>query len=159
MVVIMNLSIRKALKSDEKEILELARKVTDEYTRTYLGDEAVDYYINSGSCDNDMKKDIDNMYLLADNDKIIGLTIFYKNLMNLLLIDNNYFGSGAAKFFCDKIFIKAFERYEDIILECFDKNERALAFYKKIGFKEYGREKELAVKGERILMRLKKEDY
>ena len=94
--------IRQALPEDEKEVLKIARKVTDKFTRTYLGDKAVDWYINSGCCDNDIKNDISNMLLLIEDEKIIGMMIWHGDLMHLLMIDSLYHGTGAANSFYKK---------------------------------------------------------
>jgi hypothetical protein len=48
--------IRPATTEDEKDILKLSRYIADSYTRSYLGDKTVNWYIDSGSCDEDMKK-------------------------------------------------------------------------------------------------------
>ena len=129
--------IRQALPEDEKEVLKIAREVTDKITITYLGDEAVDWYINSGCCDEDIKNDISNMLLLIMDEKIIGMMIWHCDLMHLLMIDSLYHGTGAAKYFCDEIIPEKLKEFKEIRLECFDKNERANAFYKKTGWIEY----------------------
>ncbi len=152
----MNYKIRKACKSDEKRILELAREITDRFSRKYLGDEAVDWYINSGMCDSDMKADIDNMVLLTIDNEIIGVMIWHDELMHLLLIDIPYHGTGAAKYFCDKIIEEKFKIYDELRLECFDKNERGNSFYIKNGWIEYDRIVDEMTGGNRILYKLNK---
>ena len=148
--------IRQALPKDEKEVLKIAREVTDKFTRTYLGDEAVDWYINSGCCDNEIKSDISNMLLLAEDEKIIGMMIWHDDLMHLLMIDSAYHGTGAAQYFCDEIIPEKLKEFEKIRLECFDKNERANSFYKKTGWIEYDRISDEMTGGNRVLyMRIK----
>ncbi len=143
--------IRKANNNDETEILKIARDVTDKFARKYLGDEAVDWYINSGSCDNDMKNDIDNMILITENDKIIGMMIWHNELMHMLMIDIPYHGKGVAKYFCDKIVPEKLAQFNEVKLECFDKNERGNAFYIKDGWVEYDRIPDEMTGGNRIL--------
>lgn len=143
--------IRKATLADEKDILKIARVVTDKFSRSYLGDDAVNWYINSGSCDNDMKNDITNMLLLTINEKIIGMMIWHDALMHFLMIDIPYHGTGAAQYFCDKVIPEKLEEFNEVHLECFDKNQRGNAFYKKTGWVEYDRIKDKMTGGNRIL--------
>lgn len=147
----MNYTIRNANINDKSEILRIAREVTDKFSRKYLGDEAVDWYINSGSCDNDMLNDISNMKLLIKNDKVIGMMIWHDELMHFLMIDIPFHGTGAAQYFCDQIIPTKLEQFGKIRLECFDANERGNAFYIKSGWTEYDRIKDEMTGGNRIL--------
>lgn len=149
-------TIRQASAEDEKKILQMARDVTDKFTRTYLGDEAVEWYIHSGSCDNDMKNDIPNMTLLMEKENIVGMMIWHNDLLHFLMIDIPYHGTGAAKYFCDAIIPGKLEKFGEIHLECFDKNERGNAFYKKTGWIEYDRISDEMTGGNRILYKLTK---
>ncbi len=152
----MSYSIRKAELNDKEEILRIARDVTDKFSRKYLGDEAVDWYINSGSCDNDMINDIPNMNLLIKDDTIIGMMIWHEELMHFLMIDIPFHGTGAAQCFCEQIIPKKLEQYGLVKLECFDANERGNAFYIKSGWTEYDRIKDEMTGGNRILYKLTK---
>lgn len=110
-----NYTIRKATASDETVILQIARRVTDKFTRNYLGDEAVGWYIESGSCGKDMREGIDDMTVLLLNDKLIGMTIWINNLMQLLLIDIPYHGTGAAQYLCDAVIPQNFRNINNKI--------------------------------------------
>lgn len=148
--------IRNATFADETEILEMARNVTDVCSRAYLGDETVDRYINSGSCDSDMKKNISNMILLTIKNKIIGLMIWHSNQMFGFMIDIPYHGTGAAQYFCNKIIPEKFNEFDELVLECFDNNARGINFYKKMGWIEYDRIKDAEINGSRILFKISK---
>ncbi len=152
----MSYTIRKAELTDKDEILRIARDVTDKITRQYLGDEAVDLYINSGSCDNDMVNDIPNMSILLKYDKLIGMMIWREELMHFLMIDIPFHGTGAVRYFCDKIIPEKLKQYKELKLECFDANERGNAFYVKSAWKEYDRIKDEMTGGNRILYKLTK---
>lgn len=148
--------IRTAVVEDEADILKLARDVADKFTRTYLGDENVDWYIDSGSCDEDMKKEVANATLLLLDEKIIGTMIWHDNQMHGFMVDAPYHGTGAAQYFCEQIIPQKLEQYKELILECFDKNQRAIVFYEKTGWHEYGRIKDETVDGFRVLFKLTK---
>ncbi len=150
----MNYAIRKATLNDKEEILRIARDVTDKFSRQYLGDEAVDWYINSGSCDNDMLNDIPNMSVLLKDEKLIGMMIWHEELMHFLMIDIPFHGTGAAGYFCEQIIPEKLKQYGELKLECFDANERGNAFYIKSGWTEYDRIKDEMTGGNRILYKL-----
>ena len=151
-----NYMIRAAVAEDEADILRVARDVADVFTRAYLGDEAVDFYINSGSCDEDMRKEIANATLLLLNKKIIAVMIWHDNQMQGFMTQIPYHGTGAAQYFCEQIIPEKLQQYGELILECFDKNERAIAFYQKTGWLEYGRIKDETIDGYRILFKITK---
>ena len=123
--------IRPATVKDAENIIKLSRYVTDKYTRFFLGDRIVDWYINSGTCDEDIRKDVKNTTLLLLDDKIIGIMIWHENQLVGFMIDICYHGTGAAQYFCNQIIPKKLNLYNELHLECFDKNYRGIAFYKK----------------------------
>ncbi len=143
--------IRQAEPTDEQDILRIAREVTDKVTRLYLGDEAVDWYMDSGTCDADMRNDIPNMLLLLQDETIIGMMIWHESLMHFLMIDLPYHGTGAAQYFCDQILPDKLKQYGSVSLECFDKNERGNAFYIKSGWVEHERIPDEMTGGNRIV--------
>lgn len=53
-----NYIIRPATMEDEENIFKLSRFVADNYTRSYLGDQIIDWYIDSDNCDEDIRKGI-----------------------------------------------------------------------------------------------------
>lgn len=149
-------TIKLAEIEDMKHILRLARKVANEFTRAYLGDKIVDEYINSGLCDEDMKKEISNTLILYLENEIIGLMIWKENKMQGLMIDSKYHGTGAAQYFCNQIILEKLRIFDMLYLECFDKNERAIAFYKKAGWNQYDIIKDDMIEGYRILFKFTK---
>lgn len=72
-------TIRPATMEDEENIIKLSRSVADNYTRSYLGDQVVDWYIDSGNCDEDIRKGIKSSTLLLLDEKIIGIMIWREN--------------------------------------------------------------------------------
>ena len=133
-----NYIVRPATMQDEESIIKLSRHVANNYTRSYLGGQIVDWYIDSRNCDEDIKKEIKNTTLLLLDEKIIGIMIWNENEMRGFMIDIRYHGTGAAQFFCNQIIPEKLNVYNELYLECFDKNHRGIAFYKKTGWVEYG---------------------
>lgn len=141
---------------DEEQIVRLARNVANEFTRAYLGDKIVDEYINSGLCDEDIKKEISNTLILSLENEVIGLMIWKENKMQGLMVNIKYHGSGAAQYFCNQIMPEKLKIYDVLYLECFDKNARAIAFYKKTGWNECETIKDNMTDGYRILFKFTK---
>lgn len=146
--------IRPATTEDEKDILKLSRYIADSYTRSYLGDKTVNWYIDSGSCDEDMKKEIANTTLLLLHGFIIGIMIWHDNQMHGFMIDVPYHGTGVAQYFCEQMIPEKLKQYGEIYLECFDKNQRAIAFYEKTGWREFDRVKDEIIDGYRIIFKI-----
>lgn len=59
-----NYIIRPATMEDEENIFKLSRFVADNYARSYLGDQIIDWYIDSGNRDEDIRKGIKSSTLL-----------------------------------------------------------------------------------------------
>ena len=146
--------IRPATMEDEENMLKLSRFVADNYTRSYLGDQIVDWYIDSGNCDEDIRKGMKSSTLLMHDEKIIGIIIWHENQLHGFMIDICYHGTGAAQYFCDQIIPEKLKLYNELHLECFDKNHRGIAFYKKTGWTEYGQIEDEVINGHRILFKL-----
>ena len=149
-------SIRPATEKDESAMITLSRIVVDRYTRSYLGNQVVDWYINSGNCDADMRKGLKNSTVLLLDEKIIGIMTWHENQLQGFMIDPDYHGTGAAQYFCNQIIPEKLNLYKELHLECFDRNHRGISFYKKNGWKEYGRLKDELIHGFRILFKLEK---
>ncbi len=130
----MNYTIRKAEEKDKEQVLALGRKIVDKYERTHLGDDVVNEYIGSGSCDNDFLQVYDNITLLFDDEQLIGFIVTSENEIQGFLIDIPYWGIGAAQYLFNYAVKNIFKNHNEITLECFVNSPRANAFYKKMGF-------------------------
>ncbi len=136
----MGFTIRKATNNDEECLINLSRKTINSNFRSFMGDEAVDAFINSGMADKEITDNITNIFVLQLNNAIIGLCIWKDNLLHLMMIDPDFQGTQAASYFIDCIGHKKLQEYDEILLECFENNMRANAFYKKCGWIMYKKE-------------------
>lgn len=133
-------TIRKVTNNDKKALVSLSRKTINSNFRSFMGDEAVDAFINSGMADKEITDNINNISVLQLNNEIIGLCIWKDNLLHLMMIDPDYQGSGAASYFIDHMSHEKLQEYDEIFLECFENNIRASAFYRKCGWIMYKKE-------------------
>jgi GNAT superfamily N-acetyltransferase len=136
----MKYTIRKVTNNDKKTLVSLSRKTINSNFRSFMGDEAVDTFINSGMADKEITDNINNISVLQLNNEIIGLCIWKDNLLHLMMIDPDYQGSGAASYFIDHMSHEKLQEYDEIFLECFENNIRANAFYRKCGWIMYKKE-------------------
>lgn len=132
--------IRKATDHDKEILILLSRKTISTNFPSFIGNEAVQEFINSGMADKEITDNIDETIVLEQNDEIIGLSIWKDNLLHLFMVDPNYQGSGAAGYFLEHISDVKLQEYEELYLECFENNLRANSFYKKCGWKIVGKE-------------------
>jgi len=133
----MKYKIEKANNSQIKELLELSKKVTNQNSRTYLPNEMIDHFLESPFFISEITDNIDNMTIIKDNKKIIGLCVFKESELVTLMLDPNYQNKGIATYFLTEVTNAIFKTYEEITLECFETNKVANKFYQKNGFIKY----------------------
>ncbi len=133
----MEYTIKKAEPNDLTELTSLSRKTINEFFRPFMGDEAVDMFIDSGMADKEITDNLNETSILLNGGQIIGFCIWKENLLHLMMIDSDFHGTGAAQYFLDFMCAEKFRLYSELHLECFENNKRALSFYEKCGWSEY----------------------
>ena len=81
------IQIRKAQADDLSEIQDIARRTIDKSYRSFLGDEGVDWFINSGESDRELQKHIENCDVLLKDNAIVAFTIYFEDLIHLMMVD------------------------------------------------------------------------
>lgn len=132
------LAIRKVEDNDTDYLLKMVRRVTTEENVKFLCADVVNEYIESGNCDKAVLDSIDSTQLLVYEDRIIGYAAWKENYLEALMIDNECYGTGAASWFMERMQDELFMKYDVLTLDVFEQNERALKFYRKIGWHVYG---------------------
>ena len=120
----------------------LAKKVFEKDFNKFTRDDVVNFVNNSNSSDTEF-----NYACVDDNDEYLGTVslknVDYKNKNAEYAISfrEKVHGSGAAVYATEEILKKAFDELnlEKVYLNVLDINERANAFYKKVGFKFAGK--------------------
>lgn len=133
----MKYKIEKANHSQTKELLELSKKVTNQNSRIYLPNEMVDRFLESPFFISEITDNIDNMTIIKDNTRIIGLCVFKESKIVTLMIDPDYQNKGIATYFLTEVTNTFFQTTDEITLECFQTNIVANKFYQKNGFIKY----------------------
>ncbi|MUL04430.1 GNAT family N-acetyltransferase [Aliivibrio fischeri] len=125
-------NIRKAQRADLASIQELARDTINTCYRSFLGDEGVDWFINSGESDKEIEKQLSNCVVLELNNQIQGYCAFENDFVHILMvspqIQRSGLGSNLLKHVENEITLLGHQTYR---LETFKGNEQAIKFYLK----------------------------
>lgn len=132
--VIDKMQLRPAVANDLKYLQKIANDVIDKNYRSFLGDEAVDYFIESGASNNHMKENIGDTTVAIVKEEIVALCICKSNLVDLIMVKNEFHRQGVGTRFLSEICKQLFCHYTEIHLESFEKNVKANQFYKKNGW-------------------------
>lgn len=149
-----NIVIKNAEKEDAHGILNVQHKTwLSTYPNEKIGitvDDIEDRFTSRFSDEGLLKreKSIENLapnekYLVAkDGDKIVGMCfakiLETKNQLQAIYILPEYQGLGLGFKLWNEV-LAFFDKTKDIYVEVADYNEKAIAFYKKLGFEETGR--------------------
>lgn len=129
------LMIRPAKETDLPEMQALARKTINRRYRSFLGDENVDGFINSGSTDNEITRNLKHCEVLLKDDCIVGFIIYFDNIIHLMMVDADLQRQGLGSVLLSHAEEQLFKRGNSIIrLETFEDNRQAVNFYKKYGW-------------------------
>ncbi len=136
--LIMNgIQIRRAQKADLQRMQKVAQRTIDKCYRSFLGDEGVDWFLNSGESDRELEKGIENCDVLLDAGVIVGFSIYFDDLVHLMMVDVAHHRGGLGTLLLGHCEDQLFARGNNTIrLETFDGNIQAINFYKKNGRKQ-----------------------
>lgn len=132
--MINKITYRCAFEHDLNELKLLSKETINSDYRSFLGDEAVDYFINSGLSDQYIMENWKDTLVFVMNKKIIGLCVTKENLIDLLMIHPNYQRLGIGSKMLEFISMQLFKYYTEIHVESFELNKKANLFYEKNGW-------------------------
>ncbi len=114
---------------------EIAGRTIDQCYRPFVGDEGVDWYINSGELDRELEKHIGNCEVLTKDGDIVAFTIYFQDLIHLLIVDVSQHDTGIGSQLLSHAEKRLFDKGNATIrVEAFGGNERAINFYIKRGW-------------------------
>jgi len=124
--------IRKALSHELKTVQNLARHTIDKSYRSFLGDEGVDAFINSGESDKVVASNFERCYVLTDDENVRAYCIYSDDLIDIMMVDYEYhrqgFGTQLLSYVETQLFCLG---HATIRLETFKGNQLAIKFYLK----------------------------
>ncbi|WP_328474991.1 GNAT family N-acetyltransferase [Actinoplanes sp. NBC_00393] len=128
--------VRLAVADDLGALQRLARRTIDASYRSFLGDDSVDWFINSGASDDHIEGHFrqGHVYCLEAEKEIVGLTILDGPTIDLMMIDIGHQRRGWGRVLLARAEEALFARYRDIRLETFAGNTAAIGFYEACGW-------------------------
>lgn len=132
----MKLNIRKVQKEELSFLQEFARRVIDENYRSFLGDDAVNEFINSGASDQYMLENLSDMSVAILKDEIVGVCVCKENLIDLFMIKSSMHNMGIGRMFLKMMTQELLKTYINVRIESFEDNQKANLFYEKNGFEK-----------------------
>ena len=91
-----NIQIHKASLEDLPIIQEIARNTIDKCYRSFLVNEGVDWFINSGESDKELETNLSNCDVLLQDNSIVAFTIYFDDLIHLMMVDANLQRNGLG---------------------------------------------------------------
>jgi GNAT superfamily N-acetyltransferase len=119
-----------------EKVQEMARRTISTNYRSFLGDEGVDWFIQNGESDRYISENLGDCLVLTTQDRIVGFCVCLADLVDLLMIDQDHHRQGLGSLLlghCERVL---FQDHEEITLETFEGNAKAMAFYRKNGWLE-----------------------
>jgi len=127
-------SIRNASTHDLAKIQAIARRTIDACYRSFLGDEGVDWFINSGASDQYLSDNLDDCRVLEVEGGIIGFSVAKGELIDLMMVDCGAHRHGYGSKLLADCERRLFSLHDELRLESYEGNERANTFYGKHGW-------------------------
>ncbi|MDT0397400.1 GNAT family N-acetyltransferase [Streptomyces edwardsiae] len=128
--------MRPALTEDLAPLQELARRTIDASYRSFLGDESVDWFLDSGASDDHIAAHVRqaHAHCMEVDGRLVGLTILDGPTIDLMMIDAAHRRRGLGRALLSHTEKTLFARYEALCLESFADNAAANAFYTACGW-------------------------
>jgi GNAT superfamily N-acetyltransferase len=145
--------IRKAFASDLGKLIELSRRTISASYRPFLGDVAVDGFLGGDLIDRYFEESIERCSVMLRDDTLVGFTVCQDNVIDLLMIDHAAHRQGLGTLLLKHLETVLFETHHELVLESFEKNEHANAFYRQCGWLEAGKRFDTASGANKILFR------
>lgn len=132
----MKIEIRCAEKVDIETLKAISRRTISANYRSFLGDEAIDGFIESGAADQIVEDSIHHAFVILAEGYLVGFCVCQENLIDLLMIDHASHRKGLGTQLLNHCEQRLFKTYDELKLESFEPNNKANSFYKKNGWIE-----------------------
>jgi ribosomal protein S18 acetylase RimI-like enzyme len=129
-------TVRAATEADLERIQDLARRTIDARYRAFLGDEGVDGFLDSGASDDYVAEGLSDTDVLMVEERIVGFCVCKQSLIDLMMVDHEAHRRGYGTTLLRHAEARLLETHEEIVLESFEDNDQANAFYRKNGWIE-----------------------
>lgn len=131
--------IRPGRSADAEVLIALSRRTIAASYRSFLGDAAVDGYINGGAVDEYVSQNVDRSWVIMLDGQIVGYSVAKDDTIDLMMIDHPFHRRGLGTELLQHAEGILFQNYEQLTLESFTDNMPANRFYRKHGWNEIDR--------------------
>jgi ribosomal protein S18 acetylase RimI-like enzyme len=136
----MKTRIRRALPDDLEALIDLSRRTIRASYRAFLGDAAVDAFLDSGAADRYVREHRERCTVISiDVGRVVGYAACRGSLIDLMLIDPAFQRQGLGTALLHAVERALRPGHPELRLESFAANQPANAFYRKNGWREVGR--------------------
>jgi ribosomal protein S18 acetylase RimI-like enzyme len=132
----MTIRIQAATKADVQPLVTLSHKTIVANYSPFLGDKAVAAYIESGAVDQYVVDSIGRCVVLVEDGAVAGFSVSKEDLIDLMMIDVDRHRRGLGTHLLRHVEDLLFDSYDELVLESFQDNAQANAFYGKNGWIE-----------------------
>lgn len=132
----MGIRIREATSADVNALITLSRKTISDSYSSFLGEKAVAAYIQSGAVDEYVADNIQECAVIEQDGEIVGYSVQKADLIDLMMVDTDYHRRGLGTCLLRHVEDMLFAAYDTLMLESFQDNAKANAFYRKCGWSE-----------------------
>ena len=128
------LQIRPSRPTDANAVIELSlRSIRASYSR-FLGEDAVETFIESGAVDEFVSETIDRALVVTIKDEVAGYGVATGHHIDQLIIDERFQRQGLGTLLLARLEEHLFKEHDALELESFRDNDQANAFYRKHGW-------------------------
>jgi ribosomal protein S18 acetylase RimI-like enzyme len=135
----MDVQIREAMEADIEPLIVLSRRTISAHYRSFLGDKAVETFIDSGTIEAYIKDTLTQCSVLFVDGTMAGCCVTKDNVIDLIMIAHDLHRCGFGIRLLTHTVARLFQHYNGLMLESFEGNQKANNFYRKNGWKEVRR--------------------
>jgi GNAT superfamily N-acetyltransferase len=135
----MTLVVRPAQPADVATLIALSRRTISASYRRFLGDEAVDDFIESGAADAYVSEHEANCWVIVAQGSVAGFGVCVDATIDLMMIDESLHRRGLGSELLAWFETMLFREHGELRLESFAENRVANLFYSSRGWIETDR--------------------
>lgn len=126
--------ITRAQESDLNEIIMIWEETSREDFARQIGTANIEYFIESGELSRESKFFLRNTYVLRDNGIIAGFVVILGNLIELLIVDQEYRNTLCAQKLYKHALKVISRKHDHVRAECFELNDKANSMLQRLGY-------------------------
>lgn len=132
-------TIKAASPADLQRLTRLWSDISRQEFSAYIGQENIDFFINSGELAEETERLLDNTFICERQGELAGFVVIIGDLIELLIVSPAYQNKLVGKQLYNFSSHKIYQQHSRIRVECFATNHRIRPILSRLGFQETGR--------------------